>query len=202
MRETRTVVLASASPRRRELLESLGVDVAVRPAHTPEAPIPGLSPRELAGRHAREKAEKARQDIASGEVIVAADTVVDVDGVALGKPHNPGEARTMLRTLSGRDHLVHTAVVVATADWLDAATSTTRVWFHPLDERTIEEYLATGQPFDKAGAYGIQGPGALLVERIDGDFYTVMGLPLGMLDRLFAARGLALAGNAGLERSA
>jgi septum formation protein len=202
MRETRTVVLASASPRRRELLESLGVDLRVRPSHVAELPVPGLSPRELAGRHARDKAEAARASMRQGEVIVAADTVVDVDGSALGKPHGPDEARAMLRTLSGRDHLVHTAVAVAAADWLDVTTSTTRVWFHILDERKIEEYLATGQPFDKAGAYGIQGPGALLVERIDGDFYTVMGLPLGLLDSLFAARGIALAGSAGLERSA
>lgn len=180
MRELRSVVLASASPRRYDLLTSLGLDVRVLPSDVDEGDRPGYGPRELAAFHAAAKARAvaAREPSA---VIVAADTVVDVDGVALGKPADAPEAARMLAALSGRAHVVHTAYVAA-----DGATGariertvSSEVVFVELSQDVIARYIATGEPFDKAGGYGIQGRGAALVERIDGDFYTVMGFPLG-----------------------
>jgi septum formation protein len=193
MRELRTIVLASASPRRRELLASLGLRVLVLPSNLEEGARGGLSPAELAAFHASAKADAARTR-AGRNLFVAADTVVDRDGVALGKPRDPAEAVLMLRSLGGRDHLVHTAFVVhdgATGKRI-ARTSTTRVWFWPLLEAEIEAYVASGDPFDKAGGYGIQGRGAVLVERIDGDFYTVMGLGLGPFVRALGELGFGL----------
>ncbi len=152
----------------------------VVPSHVDEGERPGYGPRELAALHAGAKA-----DVVAGRepnaLIVAADTVVDRDGTALGKPHDAREAAAMLASLSGREHIVHTAyVAIDTATGARVATSlSTTVRFAHLSPDTIERYVATGEPMDKAGAYGIQGRGAALVERIDGDFYTVMGFPLG-----------------------
>jgi septum formation protein len=128
-------------------------------------------------------------------LVVAADTVVDLDGEALGKPTGAAHARSMLHALSGREHRVHTAYVAhdgPTARRL-IASSTTTVRFATLSEATIDRYIESGDPFDKAGAYGIQGPGAALVERIDGDFYTVMGFPLGDFIRRLPELGYTLA---------
>jgi len=186
------LVLASQSPRRRELLTSLGVEIDVVPSLYRETDLPGTSPLELARTHARGKALEVRLRRPEA-VVVGADTVVDVDGTALGKPGGPGEAASMLRTLSGRAHLVHTAFAVADGAELIEREATTEVRFYSLSERDIEAYVATGDPFDKAGAYGIQGRGAALVDRIEGDFYTVMGFPLGLFVRTLAARGLTLA---------
>jgi septum formation protein len=184
VRELRAVILASASPRRLELLSSLGLRVLVMPVDVEEGPRPGVGPRDLARLHAGSKAAAARARIGTN-VMIAADTVVDVDGTALGKPRDPAEARAMLATLSGREHAVHTAFVVA--DGASGQTiercSSTRVRFAALGGDEIDAYVATGEPLDKAGAYGIQGRGAALVETIDGDFYTVMGFPLGLFVR-------------------
>jgi septum formation protein len=127
-------------------------------------------------------------------VIVAADTVVDLDGVALGKPASPGQAVSMLRSLAGREHVVHTAYVVLDtgAGTRIAGSSSSRVRFAPLSADVIDAYVATGDPLDKAGAYGIQGRGAALVERIEGDFYTVMGFPLGEFIRRLPELGYRL----------
>ena len=173
------ILLASASPRRLELLRSLGFDVTVAPSGYHEPPMPHLSPRELAVSHAREKLASVSR--ADGAATVAADTVVDLDGAALGKPRDAAEATRMLASLSGREHLVHTAYAVALpgVDGPVEEVETTRVRFHPLDAAEIAAYVATGEPMDKAGAYGIQGRAAALVAGIDGDFYTVMGFPLG-----------------------
>jgi septum formation protein len=172
-----TVALASASPRRRELLASLGLRVVVVPSTYDEVPLPDLAPVETALRHARGKAAGAAPAEA---LIVAADTVVDVDGEALGKPVDLPEARAMLRRLSGRWHVVHTAF--ALHDDRTAASHaevvSTRVRFADLDEETIGAYAASGDGLDKAGAYGIQGFAATLVERIEGDYFTVVGFPL------------------------
>ncbi len=132
----------------------------------------------------------------SAAVIVAADTVVDVDGIALGKPVDTADATRMLQTLSGREHLVHTAYVVVdtTTHRRIEATHSTRVFFATLSAGDVAAYVATGEPMDKAGAYGIQGRGAALVERIDGDFYTVMGFPLGDFVRRLPALGYRLQG--------
>lgn len=198
MRILYSVVLASASPRRFELLTSLGLDVRVVPSDVTEGDRPGYGPRELAALHADAKAGAVAERGASG-LIVAADTVVDLDGRSLGKPLDEREAASMLRALAGREHVVHTAVALrepARAMALDMTLST-RVRFAALDETTIAAYVATGEPFDKAGAYGIQGRGAALVERIDGDFYTVMGFPLGAFVRRLPELGYALPVRAG-----
>jgi septum formation protein len=186
----RGIVLASASPRRLELLRSLGLEVNVVVSDYDEPELPGLAPIEVARRHAREKLERTPF---SDAVAVASDTVVDVDGVALGKPRDAAEASSMLRRLSGREHLVHTAFALAIPgrDPIEEV-STTRVRFYALDDATIREYVATGEPLDKAGAYGIQGRAAELVESIDGDFYTVMGFPLARFVRALRRSGFTL----------
>jgi septum formation protein len=196
MPEIRALVLASASPRRLELLRSLGLSVEVAPSGYGEIDPPGTAPRELAALHARCKLDDvaARLDARDDErAIVASDTVVDLDGVSLGKPQDAGDARRMLGMLSGREHAVHTAFAVRLPGGRGARiveeTSTTRVRFHRLEPDEIAEYVATGEPMDKAGAYGIQGRAAALVESIEGDFYTVMGFPLGRFVRALAGLG-------------
>jgi septum formation protein len=193
MRELHEILLASASPRRRELLASLGLRVLVVPSDVDEGPRPGLGPCELARLHAGSKADVAAARDAS-RLIVAADTVVDVDGIALGKPCDAAEASDMLRTLSGRSHVVHTAYVLVDgpSGRRIAGDVSTSVRFYDLSTDEIASYVATGEPLDKAGAYGIQGRGAALVERIDGDFYTVMGLPLGNVVRHLSEFGYVL----------
>ncbi len=151
-----------------------------------------LTPRELAIVHAREKARDVALRLPKA-LIVAADTVVDLDGKALGKPKDAADARRMLRALSGRAHDVHTAftVIDPTSTMPQHGIETTRVWFYDLSAEEIETYVATGDPLDKAGAYGIQGTGATLVRRVEGDFYTVMGFPLGRFTRMLSGLGLS-----------
>lgn len=158
--------------------------------------MPKLSPADLASHHSREKL-RAALDRLGGAVdapVLAADTVVDVDGVSLGKPRDLPEAGRMLELLSGREHLVHTAFALAVPGrpaW-EHQRAATRVRFYRLEPSEIAEYLASGEPLDKAGAYGIQGRAASLVEAIDGDFYTVVGLPLGRLVRTLRGLGFIL----------
>jgi septum formation protein len=182
--------LGSASPRRLELLRSLGLSVEVAASGYAEPEAPGLTPAELATNHAREKLEavlRLRNEAALDAPVLTADTVVDLDGRALGKPRDAVEAARMLEGLSGRDHLVHTAFALALPE-----RSTTRVRFYSLEPSEIAEYVATGEPLDKAGAYGIQGLASALVEAIDGDFYTVVGLPLARFVRALRRSGFAL----------
>jgi septum formation protein len=151
------------------------------------------APIELAAAHARAKLDAVARTFVSGAPpIVAADTVVDVDGAAWGKPADAREAEWMLRTLSGRDHLVHTAFALAAGGSTVIETSSTRVRFYALGDQEIAEYIASGEPFDKAGAYGIQGRAAALVERVDGDFYTVVGFPLARFVRAVRRLGFSL----------
>jgi len=165
--------------------------VAVIPSAYDEQPLPGLAPAEVALRHARGKAAAA---VPSDRLIVAADTVVDVDGDPLGKPADGDEARAMLRRLSGRWHAVHTAFALrhdaSGAAFADIVT--TRVRFADLDDRAVAEYADSGDGLDKAGAYGIQGFAATLVERIDGDYFTVVGFPLAAFARALPALGFRL----------
>lgn len=184
------IVLASGSPRRLELLRSLGFDVTVAVSGYAEPPMPHLSPRDLARAHA---AAKLAGTARGADAVVASDTVVDLDGVALGKPADADDAARMLRALSGRAHVVHTAYALALPgrDAPVEAVESTTVRFHPLDDAEIAEYVASGEPMDKAGAYGIQGRAAALVAGIDGDFYTVMGFPLGSFVRALRAAGFA-----------
>jgi len=187
------IVLASASPRRLELLRSLGLEVEVRPSGYGEPDDPALTPRELAIRHARAKASDVLAALEAPAVVVSADTVVDLDGIALNKPRDAADAARMLTALSGREHQVHTAFALSVPgrDLLEEA-ATTRVRFYPLDRAEIDDYVATGEPMDKAGAYGIQGRAASLVETIDGDFYTVMGFPLARFVRALRRLGFTL----------
>jgi len=183
------LVLASGSPRRARLLAMLGLDFEVRPAELEEERRAGESPAAYAERTAREKAAAVR-GLRPGAVVLAADTIVVLDGEVLGKPADAAEAIEMLLRLRGRAHLVQTAVAVAAPDGaLRSGVEETRVVFRAFDEATATSYAATGEPLDKAGAYGIQGYGATLVEAVEGDFFAVMGLPIVRALRLLEAAG-------------
>ena len=184
------IVLASQSPRRRELLSLVGIPHEVRPADLDESILPGESPVEHAERLARSKAET----VAAGEpaaVVIGSDTIVVLDGDILGKPRDVVEAAAMLRRLSGRTHTVHTAVAVARNGRTVSGIESVEVTFRPLTDSQIETYIATGEPMDKAGAYGIQGYGAVIVERVHGDYFAVMGLALGRLVALLEGVGVS-----------
>ena len=171
------VVLASASPRRRELLNLIGIAHEVRPANIDETMRPREAPRRYAERLAREKASAvATRD--PDLITIGADTVVVINRKVLGKPADANDAARMLRMLSGREHTVITAVAVSRGRKLRSAIEEVRVKFRRLRDDEIEAYIAMGEPMDKAGAYGIQGYGATIVERIEGDYFAVMGLPL------------------------
>jgi len=183
------IILASASPRRHELLALIGIAHEVCPADIDETFGPGETPVRHAERLAREKARvvAAREPDA---VVIAADTIVVVDGDVLGKPRTVDEASAMLRRLSARVHTVCTAMAVSRGRRIESAVETVAVRFRPLEEHEIREYVATGEPMDKAGAYGIQGYGATIVERVEGDYFSVMGLGLRTLVRLLTLLGL------------
>lgn len=188
------LVLASASPRRRQLLDSIGVTTESCPVDIDERPEPGELPADLVLRLARSKAEAAMNVCGCGRrmVVIAADTVISLDGEIFGKPGTDAEARTMLSRLSGRSHQVLTGVAVATADRIESAVETTLVHFRELDAADIDCYVASGEPHDKAGAYGIQGRGGLFVDRIEGSFHSVVGLPLHVVDQLCFSLGWSL----------
>jgi septum formation protein len=187
------VILASQSPRRRDLLSLIGIPHTVRPADIDESAHPGESPLECVERLARDKAERIARDeggASAGAVIIAADTIVVIDDRILNKPVDVADARAMLRLLQGRTHHVHTAVSVARDTRRAAEVASVRVRFRSLSEPEIDAYIATGEPMDKAGAYGIQGYGATIVDHIDGDFFAVMGLPLVAVVRLLGEVGV------------
>jgi septum formation protein len=184
------VILASASPRRRELLRLIGVEHEVRPSNIDETMHVGETPRGHAERLAREKAQTLHATNADA-VIIGSDTIVVVDNDVLGKPADRAQAAAMLRRLSGRSHVVITAVAVCWGEQLVCEAEEVEVTFRALSDREIEQYIDTGEPMDKAGAYGIQGYGATIVERVNGDYFAVMGLPLNRLTRLARELGLA-----------
>ena len=186
MKRAMKLILASASPRRKELLRYITEDFTVRVSHADETVPEGLTPEQTVKYLAGVKAA-AVWNGAPDEVIVASDTIVVIDGAILGKPVDEEDARRMLRVLSGRTHTVFTGVCVKTAEQETIFAEKTDVTFYPLTDDEIREYVATGEPMDKAGAYGIQGKGSLLVEKIGGDFYTVMGLPVATLSRALKA---------------
>jgi septum formation protein len=183
------VILASQSPRRRELLALVGISHEVRPADIDETYLAGEQPRAHAERLAREKAAVVARDEPEA-VVIGSDTIVVVDGDVLGKPRSEAEAVAMLGRLSGRSHVVMTAVAVSWRGQQRSDVVEVGVTFHPLGAEDIEAYVATREPMDKAGAYGIQGYGATIVERVDGDYFAVMGLPLQRLVRLMADMGI------------
>jgi septum formation protein len=181
------VVLASASPRRRELLRLVGIEHTVIPADIDEDYPPGEAPAVYAERLAREKAGAIDR---ADAVVIGSDTIVVVDGDVLGKPRDREQAVAMLRRLSGRAHVVMTGVAVAWRGRMSSGVEEVSVTFRALSDDEIRRYVETGEPMDKAGAYGIQGFGATIVDRVDGDYFAVMGLPLSRLVRLCRALGL------------
>ena len=184
------LVLASASPRRRELLTQAGYTFEVRPAHIPEDPREGEDPVAYVTRLAREKAEVVFRELsANGNaeaelVILGADTTVTLDNHILGKPEDAADAARMLRMLSGRSHHVITGVAVVTAEAVEVAAEVTAVRFLTLTDEEIAVYVATGEPMDKAGAYGIQGLAARWIPRVEGCYFNVVGLPLALVSTL------------------
>jgi septum formation protein len=190
------VVLASQSPRRRDLLDLIGIRHSVRPADVDESVRDGEAPDAYTERLAREKA-RAVAALEPHAYVVAADTTVVIDDEILGKPADAAEARAMVRRLAGRTHEVYTGMAVRHEDGgavrEASAVERVRVTFRALDDAEIAAYVATGEPMDKAGAYGIQGYGATIVERIDGDYFAVMGLSLVRTVALLRRIGLAYA---------
>ncbi len=203
------VVLASASPRRLELLAPLGLDITVMPADIDETPLPGESPVDYVQRLAAEKREAiafwshdpgaetgSRDQNEMNEmdevVVIAADTTVDLDGVILGKPADAAEATAMLAALSGRTHLVHTGVSVGRGSRVATGVASTAVTFAELDGRKIAWYVGTGEPFDKAGGYAIQGAGGVFIASVNGSVSNVIGLPLTLVVELAARVGVGL----------
>ena len=183
------VVLASSSPRRRQLLDLIGIAHDVRPANIDESLKGRETPRKHAERLAREKATAvATKD--ESVITIAADTIVVIDKKILGKPANAVDAGSMLSLLNGREHTVITAVAVSRGEELRSAVEEVRVRFRRLTEDQIDAYIATGEPMDKAGAYGIQGWGATIVERIEGDYFAVMGLALVRVVELMSEVGV------------
>ena len=170
------LILASASPRRKELLSLFGVPFAIRAADIDEAMDPGKAPYDEVARVSRLKALATQRD--ADDVVIAADTIVVCGGEVLGKPRDEEDARRMLRLLSGRDHQVMTGVTVLHGDDAVTFTEVTDLHFRPLSEKEVCRYVSTGEPMDKAGSYGIQGGAALFAEKLVGDYYNVMGLPV------------------------
>jgi septum formation protein len=211
------LVLASASPRRRELLAQVGYQFEVHPAHVPEEPLPGEDPIVYVTRLAREKAEAVYNEVIKewqlkqacagletrttvgqegggtkgivGLAVLGADTTVELDGAILGKPEDAAGAARILRLLSGRTHRVITGVALVTAERTEVAAEATAVRFLALSDEEIAAYVATGEPMDKAGAYGIQGRAARWIPRIDGCYFNVMGLPLALVCAMLESCG-------------
>ena len=188
-----SIILASGSPRRRELLEMLGfTDMKVIPAQGEERPPEGVGPEALVMALASAKGREVAVNAAEDDVVIAADTIVWFKDRVYGKPHTQERAMAMLRELSGAEHRVYTGVWVKRGARELCSCEVTAVEFRTLEEREIRAYVATGEPMDKAGAYGAQGKGALLVRAIRGDFFNVMGLPLCRLGEMLKEQGVGL----------
>lgn len=188
------LVLASGSPRRRELLALLGLPFDVVATDVDESVRPGEAPTDLVRRLAVEKAQAADRSGAADVVVLAADTIVELAGEILGKPADADDARRMLRALSARTHRVHTGVAVRRGGPTACEVVTTSVTMAPISDAAVEWYLATGEPTDKAGAYAIQGAGGAFVAAIEGSASNVVGLPLATVVELLGRQGVAVAG--------
>ncbi len=186
------VILASGSPRRKQLLEMLGLQFEVWPAQGEEFLPDGIGPEEAVKKLSRQKAASVAKDCAPGDVVIGADTIVWHDGRILGKPRDEQDAARMLSSLSGKVHTVYTGVTVIRDDAVLSAAEETKVCFRRLSGPEIDAYIKTGEPMDKAGAYGAQGYAALFVEGIEGDFFNVMGLPVCRLGKLLKEVGVTL----------
>jgi septum formation protein len=170
------VILASQSPRRKELLGLLGIPFTVRVADIDETMNPGAAPYSEVARVSRLKALAVPRE--ADDLVIAADTIVVCDDQVLGKPKDASDAKEMLQLLSGRSHQVMTGLTVLRGEFATVVTEVTDVIFRPLSDKEIDDYIATGEPMDKAGAYGIQGGAALFCRRLEGDYYNVVGLPV------------------------
>ncbi|HSC59530.1 MAG TPA: Maf family protein [Gemmatimonadales bacterium] len=181
---TKVLTLASQSPRRKQLLEMLGLPILVQPSDVYEKPLPKEEPLAYSRRLAREKAQAG-----TGEYVLGADTIVVLDHHLLEKPVDDADALRMLRLLQGRTHEVITSIALLAGGRLHQDTDVTKVTFRAAGDEYLRAYIATGEPMDKAGAYGIQGYGAALVERVEGDFFSVMGLPVRLVLKVLAEAG-------------
>lgn len=188
------IILASASPRRQELLQRMGLDFIIRTAPHDETMNLFSTPSDEVARVSRLKAQAVYPLCHEDDIIVAADTIVVCDGRIMGKPRSENDAFSMLRRLSGREHQVMTGLTVAQGDNTETVTVTTTLRFRPLSDTEIRNYIATGEPMDKAGAYGIQGIASMFVVGLDGDYYNVMGLPICTLTLMLRKHGVKLLG--------
>jgi len=188
---TLKIILASASPRRAELLKMIGInDFEVIADNAEEELTPGLSPELTVCKIALQKAKNVSKRCERDSLIIAADTEVYMDGEAFGKPMDEADAVRMLKRLSGQKHRVYTGVAIISEGVVTTGAEVTDVYFRDLSDKEIEAYVKTGEPMDKAGAYGAQGKGAVFVERIEGDFFNVMGLPVCRLSGLLRKVGV------------
>ena len=186
------IILASKSPRRAELMQQIGLPFTVCPADADESVTPELSPAEAVAEISKRKALAVRKMRDAGDVIVACDTVVALDHRIFGKPHTAEEAEAMLHLLSGRTHSVFSGLTVCCGTAVTSAVECIDVTFRTLSDAEITAYVKSGEPMDKAGAYGIQGLGAVLVERIAGDYFNVVGLPLCRLAQMLCPFGIRI----------
>ena len=186
------IILASQSPRRQELLKLTGLPFTVRAADIDETMDKSLPVQQEVTRVSRLKAQAIAAGASPDDIVIAADTIVVIDGRELGKPHSEAEALDMLRLLSGRTHEVVTVLSVCRGTHIESEAVVTKVTFRPLCEEELRAYIKTGEPMDKAGSYGIQGYGAMFVSRIEGDYFSVMGLPLCPLCRMLRAFGVRI----------
>lgn len=185
-----SIILASGSPRRHELMKFITDDFEVKVSDAEEKTDFSQSPDKIVMSLAEQKCDAVLPLCVKDDTVISADTVVSIDGMILGKPKNADEAHLMLRQLSGRTHTVFTGVCISCPNVRVSFSERTEVVFYSLSDRDIENYIATGEPFDKAGAYGIQGKGALLVKGIRGDFYNVMGFPVAEVFRKMKELGV------------
>lgn len=188
------IVLASGSPRRKELLTQMGLPFRVLVSDADETVDPTLPPAEQVALISRRKAEAAAQAAGPDALVIAADTMVALGGRVMGKPHSPGEAAEMLSELQGKTHQVYTGLTLRQGERTESRVECTAVTFRPMTSAEVEGYVATGEPMDKAGAYGIQGLGGVFVEGIQGDYFNVMGLPICRLGTLLKTFGVEVMG--------
>ena len=182
------IILASSSPRRRELLSMIGLNYVIETSGEEEVQPHGLPPAEFVKTLALQKAQPVA-DLHPGDCVIGADTIVYLEGDILGKPHTPDVAKAYLRRMQGKKHVVFTGVAVLKNGKVDVRHCETTVTFAPMTPREIDAYVATGEPLDKAGAYGVQGPGGIFVERVEGNYFNVIGLPLPMLYNMLIDAG-------------